>query len=216
MLNHDSALGGSAVSYEYFTDSFACVLDPKGGEVARGAEVRISYGDRPNDVLLQYYGFVQSDNPFDSYALPQEDLILALNEALAAGGGEGLPASAVGAVGAAGLTDPTALFALTASGADEPSLRLGRLLLHPAQASATDAGNTPLEGRMEASVRSALAAVAEARLATLPAAGEAAAYEGLPADAPRGLLEQFVGEKRRVLEASARALQQQASTLARG
>lgn len=31
---------------------------------------QISYGDRSNDQLLQYYGFVESDNPHDVYVLP--------------------------------------------------------------------------------------------------------------------------------------------------
>ena len=171
MINHDSALKGSEVAYEYFSDSFACTLDAEGGAVPAGGEVLISYGSRTNDVLLQYYGFVQRDNPFDVYAIPQEDrslavatrpaappsplalplsqedLILAINEAQ----GGALASNAVAAVGTAGLVDPNALFSLTADGADEPSLRLGRLLLHPGEATAAESGNTALPGRLEAS-----------------------------------------------------------------
>jgi len=35
-----------------------------------GQQVYISYGDRSNDQLLQYYGFVEVDNPHDVYIMP--------------------------------------------------------------------------------------------------------------------------------------------------
>jgi len=68
-LNHDGRLGGSEVSYEYFSDGFSVRLDKEAGAVARGEQVMISYGPRSNDVLLQYYGFVQTNNPHEVYAL---------------------------------------------------------------------------------------------------------------------------------------------------
>jgi hypothetical protein len=34
-----------------------------------GSEVLISYGKRSNDHLLQYYGFVEKDNPHDVYII---------------------------------------------------------------------------------------------------------------------------------------------------
>ena len=67
-LNHDGALENSEVAYEYFADSFAVRLDWEAGDVEAGKEVKISYGARSNDVLLQYYGFVQRDNPHDTYS----------------------------------------------------------------------------------------------------------------------------------------------------
>ena len=80
-LNHDGALTGSEVSYEYFTDGFAVRLDEGAGPVAPGQQVMIAYGPRSNDVLLQYYGFVQPNNPHDAYALEPEGLILGLDAA---------------------------------------------------------------------------------------------------------------------------------------
>ena len=39
-LNHDGALGGSEVAYEYFTDSFSARLDYDDGPVPEGKQVR--------------------------------------------------------------------------------------------------------------------------------------------------------------------------------
>ena len=62
-INHDGNNGGSEVSYEYFRDAFAARLDPNAGPLAAGDQLLISYGARSNDVLLQYYGFVQVRPP---------------------------------------------------------------------------------------------------------------------------------------------------------
>ena len=48
----------------------------------QGAQVFISYGQQSNDSLLQYYGFVESSNPYDIYVVP--DLAAAIGPALAA------------------------------------------------------------------------------------------------------------------------------------
>jgi len=40
------------------------------GIVNKGNELFISYGARSNDQLLQYYGFVEEDNPHDVYVMP--------------------------------------------------------------------------------------------------------------------------------------------------
>jgi len=203
-LNHDGNLGKSEVAYEYFADAFAARLDFDGGEISKGDQICISYGDRSNDGLLQYYGFVQKDNPHDNFAIAQEDLILAVNEVTT------LPSDALPALKSAGLTDASALFTFNVQGADGAALRLGRLLLHPAAAAATDAGNTPLASNLEGEVVGVLAKVAEAQLSSLPSA---ATVDALPLaeDVPRATLVEFVAEKRRVLEASARALSQQAA-----
>lgn len=44
------------VAYEYFSDAFAARLDASAGPYKSGDQLFISYGDRTNDVLLQYYG----------------------------------------------------------------------------------------------------------------------------------------------------------------
>ena len=51
------------MSYGYFSDRFE--LKTEG--YAAGQQVFISYGKQSNDRLLQYYGFVDDDNPHDVY-----------------------------------------------------------------------------------------------------------------------------------------------------
>jgi hypothetical protein len=63
MLNHNSS-SQSEVSYNYFQDRYE--VSTKVGYDA-GAQVFISYGRQSNDRLLQYYGFVENDNPYDVY-----------------------------------------------------------------------------------------------------------------------------------------------------
>ena len=62
MFNHKSTVS-SDVSYNYFADAFE--LRTQGH--AKGDQVFISYGKQGNDRLLQYYGFIDEDNPHDSY-----------------------------------------------------------------------------------------------------------------------------------------------------
>jgi hypothetical protein len=199
MLNHDGALSGSDVAYEYFADSFAVRLDEAAGPVGQGQEVLISYGERSNDVLLQYYGFVQPANPHDQVALEQEQFILAVDTQ------QGLSAAALPALKAAGLADPSACFgAFNAEGATETALRIARLLLQPEAAKDADAGASLLDPATEASVRLTLAAVAQEQREKLSVPTK------LPNGVPREVLEAFVNEKRRVLEASENALRVQA------
>lgn len=62
MFNHRSTVS-SDVSYNYFADAFE--LRTQGH--TKGEQVFISYGKQSNDRLLQYYGFIDEDNPYDSY-----------------------------------------------------------------------------------------------------------------------------------------------------
>lgn len=67
MCNHKS-LGTSAnVAYEFFADAYSLSATQA---VSSGEEIYISYGSRSNDQLLQYYGFVETDNPHDVYIMP--------------------------------------------------------------------------------------------------------------------------------------------------
>lgn len=208
LVNHDGQQGGSDVAYEYFQDAFACRLDVDGGAVKRGQQALISYGPRTNDVLLQYYGFVEDGNVHDTYAMDQEALILALNEI------EALPATALEALKTEGLIQPAAPLALTQDGADALALRLSRLLRHPALAKAADSGRAPLsDANAEADALSALAAVAEAKLAQLPLPEAAAAAAPSHPIEASGLLAALVKEKRRVLRLSADALTAQAGAV---
>ena len=47
---------------------FVCGL-PVGAPLDPGDHVFLSYGPVSNDDLLQYYGFVEQDNPSDTYVL---------------------------------------------------------------------------------------------------------------------------------------------------
>ena len=62
MFNHKSTVS-SDVSYNYFSNVFE--LRAEGH--AKGDQVFISYGKQSNDRLLQFYGFVDKGNPYDSY-----------------------------------------------------------------------------------------------------------------------------------------------------
>ena len=67
MANHDSIKARAEVSFEFFADSYSLAST---ADVASGDELFISYGSRSNDQLLQYYGFVEPDNPHDVYVMP--------------------------------------------------------------------------------------------------------------------------------------------------
>ena len=73
MFNHKSSCA-SDVSYNYFSNRFE--LRTQGYKA--GEQVFISYGRQSNDRLLQYYGFIDEENPFDSYDFGQGILELLL------------------------------------------------------------------------------------------------------------------------------------------
>jgi hypothetical protein len=67
MCNHRSVGASAQVAFEFFSDAYSLAADV---QVNSGNEVFISYGSRSNDQLLQYYGFVEQDNPHDVYVMP--------------------------------------------------------------------------------------------------------------------------------------------------
>jgi len=67
MANHKSSEAKGDVSFEFFGNAYSLAVETK---VDAGDELFISYGARSNDQLLQYYGFVEADNPHDVYILP--------------------------------------------------------------------------------------------------------------------------------------------------
>ncbi|GKY95113.1 hypothetical protein MPSEU_000475200 [Mayamaea pseudoterrestris] len=69
MTNHQSMQSQALVSFEYFENAYSLALDAS-SQVVPGDQVYISYGTRSNDQLLQYYGFVEVDNPHDVYVMP--------------------------------------------------------------------------------------------------------------------------------------------------
>ena len=68
MANHNSRHPGAEVSFEFFGDAYS--LASSTDATTPGTEVCISYGARSNDQLLQFYGFVEPDNPHDVYVMP--------------------------------------------------------------------------------------------------------------------------------------------------
>ena len=62
MFNHRSGCT-SDVSYNYFRNQFE--LRTEGYN--KGEQVYLNYGRQTNDRLLQYYGFIDENNPYDNY-----------------------------------------------------------------------------------------------------------------------------------------------------
>jgi len=69
MSNHVGIGEKGNVAFEYFSDGYSLSMNDA-GIVNKGNELFISYGARSNDQLLQYYGFVEEDNPHDVYVMP--------------------------------------------------------------------------------------------------------------------------------------------------
>lgn len=86
MCNHQSRMGRTtaSVAYEFFANAYSLATV---SVVPTNTEVFISYGSRSNDQLLQFYGFVEADNPHDTYVMPplREWDIAALEETVGSG-----------------------------------------------------------------------------------------------------------------------------------
>jgi len=70
MANHVGVRGEGNVAFEYFANAYSLVTTKIDGTIPNGQEIRISYGPRSNDALLQNYGFVETDNTHDVYVMP--------------------------------------------------------------------------------------------------------------------------------------------------
>jgi hypothetical protein len=81
MSNHKSLGTTANVAYEFFSNAYSLATN---AQVQNGEQVYISYGSRSNDQLLQFYGFVETDNPHDVYVMPplREWDIAALEDAV--------------------------------------------------------------------------------------------------------------------------------------
>lgn len=65
MFNHNGTKArDSQVEYRYFTESFNV---SSAANYSAEEEVFISYGKQSNDAFLQYYAFVEDNNPADSF-----------------------------------------------------------------------------------------------------------------------------------------------------
>ena len=62
MINHKS-ISETTVSYNYFRDQF----EVKSSCYNKNDQIFISYGKQSNDRLLQFYGFIESNNPNEIY-----------------------------------------------------------------------------------------------------------------------------------------------------
>ena len=69
MTNHNSRKAQGEVAFEYFSNSYSLSIKSNSA-LQPNEQVYISYGARSNDQLLQYYGFVESNNPHDVYVMP--------------------------------------------------------------------------------------------------------------------------------------------------
>jgi len=233
MMNHAAARSATDVAYEYFSDKFAVVLDA--ATVPSGQQALICYGPRSNDALLQYYGFVESDNPHDEFVISREDFLIALADVTE------VEPSNLRALADAKLP---ATFSFTRDGASGETLRAARLVLQPAEAAAAS-GRASLSVPSETSVNDALAAIADAqrvKLAALPSPfgtpqgfGAAAVTETpkkkqrgpkpkpaaakvshvVAEDATPALIAAFREEKQKVLSASVAAIQRRSADGAR-
>ena len=68
MANHNSVMCNAQVSLEYFANAYSLATTRP---ISANQPVEISYGnDRSNDQLLQYYGFLEPNNPADVYVMP--------------------------------------------------------------------------------------------------------------------------------------------------
>lgn len=67
MANHVGTREKGDVAFEYFANGYSIALKDT---LSKGSELFISYGARSNDQLLQYYGFVEQNNPHDVYVMP--------------------------------------------------------------------------------------------------------------------------------------------------
>ncbi|CAK0887763.1 unnamed protein product, partial [Prorocentrum cordatum] len=182
--NHESS-AASDISYEYFANEF--VLRVRGA-FAAGDQVCINYGEkRSNDALLQYYGFIEKDNPNDVYSMD----ILAILDPETAATGQSLQVD------------------LTRRGPDERSMRELRLLLadDAERRAVAERGGEGLDeeisGTNEALVWRAVDEACEAELRRLPA-GEALELAAATLAGPALLAARLRAEKERVL-ASCRA-----------
>ena len=213
-LNHDGALSGAEVSYEYFADAFSARLDLTPGPDPESS--CSSRTDRAVTTCCCNTMGLQAANPHDTFQLEQERLILDIDAVLEGG----LPSDALATLAAAKLTDASRVVELTGSGADKVGLRLARLLTHPAlasrrAASALEAGIDPLPPAEEAQALRALASAATMRrkaLADVTSTGARGMPEmaGEPAYASE-LLVAYLEEKCKVLGACATALEAQAA-----
>jgi Rubisco LSMT substrate-binding len=70
MANHKSYGTTAGVSFEFFGDVYSLTVSNGVTVSAANKELFISYGTRSNDQLLQYYGFVEPNNPHDVYIMP--------------------------------------------------------------------------------------------------------------------------------------------------
>lgn len=69
-LNHDSIKAKMAqVEFRYFTDTFDVL---SGSEYGTGDQVFISYGSQSNDSFLQYYAFIERDNPGETFTFDDD------------------------------------------------------------------------------------------------------------------------------------------------
>lgn len=76
-MNHSSKVE-SRIEFEYFKDTFVASTSK---HYNKGDQVYISYGAQGNDGLFQYYGFIEAENPYETYVLKDARLKFARDAA---------------------------------------------------------------------------------------------------------------------------------------
>lgn len=172
MTNHQSATPPNAkVAYEFFGNAYSLALTQPVNDA--NAEICISYGERSNDQLLQYYGFVEPNNPHDVYVLPpmgEWDLQVLLEGLVSSN----IPPGRLAALDKVGLLSTEGVVVTRRDGLDPSALRALRVLLaSPSEWEAAGEAVTAMtdaatSAETEACVRKAARALLEAELAAKP------------------------------------------------
>jgi hypothetical protein len=83
--NHASRSPNCDISFEPVSDAFVMRAN---AAIPAGTQIKISYGDRNNDELFQFFGFIEEENYHDVYAISNPQYIV--KEVLESGEIEGV------------------------------------------------------------------------------------------------------------------------------
>ncbi|CAN0110191.1 unnamed protein product, partial [Phaeothamnion confervicola] len=193
-MNHRTE-AKSELAFSPLSESFTITVNKP---IATGEQALISYGRRTNDELLQFFGFVEADNPADCYTLA--DLPARL------------PPPAAARAAALRACPPLA------AAADRLSFARGGTLVAgaPAAAAAAAVASAPAAGSAAAAGPAAAAGVAAAAAAALRmllCGDDELAERMAEAGGPAAAFARPVRDERRVWEALAAVLREDAVAL---
>lgn len=207
MANHKSMGACADVSFEYFGNAYSLAVT---GTQSANSELFISYGDRSNDQLLQYYGFVEVDNPHDVYVLPpiREWDLAALEEVC----GRSVPAGRLAEMAAAlkQFDDSGVLLTRSSNSIDPSAMQTIRALFATKQEWSSAGSVGPFQDMVNADnetcARKVVAAILEKELSDKPTSlEEDAKIPRKNMDDSELLAIEFRVEKKRLLQEQLRA-----------